>query len=804
MNLKLSMPKLDGGSKDMALDPRIAWVVAGLGALLLVTGLGLFALQKLQSSGNEGAFEQARELMEQLQGAVHTYHRMLADPELQAMAVQAVDSPAHMEALRKYITGRPMGVRDVELLPGDPMAFRPDTRGPHGYVLLDMMLSSRGGGVAPVQVLSTPESRELVAVAPVKDGEQVVAHVLVRADAATVLERFSVEEPDAGYIALEQVNGRQPPMSLTTVGDPAKAQGMLTRLRVPGSLLQIVMPQPSTEAVGAGWTVPLAGLGVILLLAGLLLKFSDRLPTLRLGRAKADDEAKAEAGQRLKQDPDEQTIIATPPPDDDLPPGEAKDIADIHFDPEERLRLKRLEAAPVELTPGIFRAYDVRGVVGKTLDAGVAYTLGQAIGSLTVESEASPVMVARDGRHSGPALVEGLVDGLRSAGCDVVDIGAVPTGVLYFAAHELGSGSGVMVTGSHNPPDYNGFKIMVGGDTLHGDDISALYQRIKTGNFRVGRGKLETRDVLRDYRARIRSDIQLERPLRVVVDCGNGIGGVNVADVLSAIGADVLPLFDEVNGDFPNHHPDPSEPDNLEDLIESVRLMDAELGLALDGDADRLGVVTRGGQIIYPDRVMMLLAEDILGRVPGATIIYDVKCTGHLAKAIEDAGGKPLMWKTGHSLIKAKMKTVDAPFAGEMSGHFFFQERWYGFDDGIYSAARLLEILAARPESPSDVLEALPSSVSTPELKIDLEEDGRNHEFIERFREKARFPDAEISTIDGLRADFEDGWGLVRASNTTPVLVLRFDADDEAALRRIQAAFKQQLLALDPELELPF
>ncbi|HET6591895.1 MAG TPA: phosphomannomutase/phosphoglucomutase, partial [Xanthomonadales bacterium] len=311
------------------------------------------------------------------------------------------------------------------------------------------------------------------------------------------------------------------------------------------------------------------------------------------------------------------------------------------------------------------------------------------------------------------------------------------------------------------------------------------------------------RNVVPDYIERIAGDIQLERPLKVVVDCGNGIGGVCAADTLRAIGAEVLPLFDEVDGNFPNHHPDPSEPENLKDLIEAVRLMDADLGLALDGDADRLGVVTLAGDIIFPDRVMMLLALDVLDRNPGATIIYDVKCTGHLPKVIREAGGVPMMYKTGHSLIKAKMKELGSPFAGEMSGHFFFEERWYGVDDGIYSAARLLEILSSTETPPEAILNALPTSYSTPELKVQMQE-GENHDFIEKFRSVARFEGAEISTIDGLRADFADGWGLVRASNTTPILVVRFDAESVSALARIKATFRKQMLELRPDLDLPF
>ncbi|MEJ2534702.1 MAG: hypothetical protein P8008_04375, partial [Gammaproteobacteria bacterium] len=461
------------------------------------------------------------------------------------------------------------------------------------------------------------------------------------------------------------------------------------------------------------------------------------------------------------------------------------------------------EVGSVELSSGIFRAYDIRGVVGSTLDAGVARQIGKAVGSVVLDAGAGPVVVGRDGRHSGPGLVAGLVEGLRSTGCDVIDVGAVPTGALYYAVHEFGNGSGVMVTGSHNPPDYNGFKIMVGGAPLSGDEIHGLYDRIRSGDLRSGEGGLEERRVLEAYRDRIAGDIQLQRPLKVVADCGNGIGGSIAAEVLRAIGAEVIPLFDEVDGDFPNHHPDPSEPENLQDLIESVRLTEADIGVAFDGDADRLGVVTPSGDIVFPDRVMMLYVREILGRKPGETIIYDVKCTGHLERVIREAGGKPEMFKTGHSLIKKRMKEVHAPFAGEMSGHFFFEDRWYGFDCGIYSAARLLEILARDERPPQEVLDELPNSVSTPELKVHLEE-GENHSFIEAFQAQASFEGARISTIDGLRADFDHGWGLVRASNTTPVLVLRFDADDEEALKRVQEAFREQLLAVRSDLELPF
>jgi phosphomannomutase/phosphoglucomutase len=453
----------------------------------------------------------------------------------------------------------------------------------------------------------------------------------------------------------------------------------------------------------------------------------------------------------------------------------------------------------------IFRAYDIRGVVGQTLSAGVARQLGRAIGSALRDKDLHEIVVGRDGRLSGPELSAALIEGLQAAGVDVIDIGAVATPVSYFAAFQLNTGSCVSVTGSHNPPDYNGFKVVIGGETLADDAIADLYQRIVDGRLAEGHGSVRQYDITGEYIERIASDIQTGRALKVVVDCGNGIAGNTGPGVVSAIGCDPIPLYCEVDGNFPNHHPDPSEPKNLADLILTVKKTGADLGIAFDGDGDRLGVVTKDGEIIYPDRVLMLFAEDVLTRNPGATILYDVKCTGHLQPLILKAGGSPLMWKTGHSLIKAKMKETGAQLAGEMSGHFFFRERWYGFDDGVYAAARLLEILADDPEgrTPEEIFATLPKGVSTPELHIQMAE-GQNHPFVARFRERADFAGARITTIDGVRADWPDGWGLVRASNTTPVLVLRFDADNPDALKRIEEQFRAQILACDSTLTLPF
>ncbi len=461
--------------------------------------------------------------------------------------------------------------------------------------------------------------------------------------------------------------------------------------------------------------------------------------------------------------------------------------------------------ASVVIDRSIFRAYDIRGVMGQSLDAGVAELIGQAIGSLMHDQGFEDIVVGRDGRLSGPELMEGLVTGLRKAGRNVVDIGLVPTPVVYFGCYHLRTGCGVAITGSHNPPDYNGFKIVVGGETLSGKAITDLHARIAEDQLHEAdsRGTLDDRDISDDYVERIAGDIQIGQRLKVVVDAGNGAAGTLGPRVLEAIGADVTPLFCDIDGTFPNHHPDPSEPHNLAALVQMVERLDADLGIAFDGDGDRLGVVTRTGKIIFPDRLLMLFAADVLQRNPGAVIVYDVKCTGRLPAHILRHGGSPLMWKTGHSLIKAKMRETEAELAGEMSGHFFFAERWYGFDDGIYAAARLLEILATSGSTPDEVFDALPDGISTPEIKVEAP-DGDPHAFVERFVGMARFEDARLSTIDGLRVDWPDGWGLVRASNTTPVLVMRFDADSNAVMARIQQAFREQLLAVQPGMALPF
>jgi phosphomannomutase len=454
----------------------------------------------------------------------------------------------------------------------------------------------------------------------------------------------------------------------------------------------------------------------------------------------------------------------------------------------------------MQVNASVFKAYDIRGIVGKTIDETFAEHLGRAFGSEVIAAGEKAVAVGRDGRLSGPAFSAALIRGLASTGLDVVDLGAVTTPMLYYVAAtrgRKGCRSGIQVTGSHNPKDYNGFKMVLAGRAIYGDDIQKLRQRMETESYVKATGRSATMDIGAEYQARIAGDCQLKRPMKIVVDCGNGIPGASAPGVLRALGCEVTEMYSEVDGNFPNHHPDPSKPENLAELIAKVKSTDAELGLAFDGDGDRLGVVTKDGQIIYPDRQLMLLATDVLKRNPGGTIIFDVKCTQPLAPAIRKAGGKPLMWKTGHSLIKAQMKKIKAPLAGEMSGHIFFGERWYGFDDATYTAARMLEILS-RSKDPSKVLNSLPTSFSTPELNVACAE-GEPHQLVQRLLETAKFPGAEVTTIDGLRADYKDGFGLIRASNTTPVLVLRFEGHTQKALDRIQTAFMAALKVVKPD-----
>jgi phosphomannomutase/phosphoglucomutase len=456
-----------------------------------------------------------------------------------------------------------------------------------------------------------------------------------------------------------------------------------------------------------------------------------------------------------------------------------------------------------EFSEAVFRAYDIRGIYGETLDAAFAYELGRAIGSQVFERGEQQIAVGRDGRPSSQPLAEALTRGLIASGREVVDIGLVPTPVLYFAGIQLGSGCGVMVTGSHNPVEYNGFKLMVGGETPPPEQIHALRERMMSGDVLRGAGTYIQRDFIPEYVQRIVEDVHLIRPIKIVVDAGTGAAGHVAPDLFRQLGCEVFELYCEVDGQFPNHHPDPSQPKNLQDLMVQVRALNADLGIAFDGDGDRLGVVDGRGRMVWPDHVLMLLAGDVLMRNPGADILFDVKSSRHVATYVLSGGGRPVMWKSGHSLMKAKMRETGALLGGEFSGHVFFKERWYGFDDALYAAARLLEVLASESRTPDELFDDLPSSPATPELHVDLTE-GANFVLMRRLMELADFPDARIINLDGLRVEFEDGWGLVRPSNTTPSLVFRFEGEDEAALERIKGRFRALLNEAAPYLTMPF
>ncbi len=460
----------------------------------------------------------------------------------------------------------------------------------------------------------------------------------------------------------------------------------------------------------------------------------------------------------------------------------------------------------MSISPAIFRAYDIRGVVTDTLTPVAVEQIGRAFGTECVDRSIKTVVVARDGRLSGPDLVEALSKGIQSTGVNVIDIGMVPTPVLYYATYHLETGTGIMVTGSHNPPEYNGLKMVIGGDALFGEGITALHTRLVEDKLHSAAtaGTRSTQDILQNYLDRIFGDVKLARPMSIAYDCGNGVAGAAAPQLFEGLGCETSSLFTEVDGTFPNHHPDPAKLENLVDLIALVKENKHEVGLAFDGDGDRVGVVDDLGNVIWPDRQMVLFAQDVLSRNPGARIIYDVKCSKVLPAAITAAGGEPDMWKTGHSFIKARIKETGALLGGEMSGHMFFKERWYGFDDALYAAARLLEILSKTDRKASDIFGEIPNSINTPELGVTLAVDGAQHAFIEKFVAGATFEGAKLTTIDGVRADYPDGWGLVRASNTTPSLVIRFEADTDAAMERIQNEFRKAMKATDSSIEVPF
>ena len=833
----------------------IVFVIAAAVTAAAVYAALLGGLQQRDEAARRQAELTSHALAAGLSGRLdQTYARLelvSRRPEV-VSALSAGDEKKMADAAQSALEVFP-GAQRTLLAPGDLHDPDLSAKPPIGYALLDMLHKAAASGKpqpAEVHMLGQPEA-SVNLVAPVRgsDGKALGA-LVVSYPPSWLADVLKVPLPaDARLQLVQQIPGNPQSVIMRHGREGAGAQVRSMNIDHSRFALQYVAPAPpgamaglSPATFGIILLVTLAVLAVVVfgalalvrravkhdggLLArvlvdlrdgGLQLEYPMRLPEMRpaLGTAlrAARDLGDMISGPAAPANPARAAAVAEQTSPDIL------SGLEVHEEPPETMTNHEQEnrssspaaapsappkrAAEARLDPTILRAYDVRGVVGKTLSAEVARTLGRAIGSEAAARGVHELVVGRDGRMSSPELAEALIDGLVSTGRDVIDIGRVPTPVMYFSTYHLETGSGVEITGSHNPPDYNGFKIMLGGETLSGEAIRALGTRVEQGDLIDGEGSVRREDVLPDYIERIASDITMHRPLRVVVDCGNGVAGETAPQVLRSLGCEVEELFCEVDGHFPNHHPDPSDPENLAALISLVRMQEADIGLAFDGDGDRLGVVDSTGKIIWPDRQMMLYAKDILARSPGSDIIFDVKCSAHLAEVISDNAGVPVMWKTGHSLIKAKLKESGAPLAGEMSGHIFFNDRWDGFDDGIYTAARLLEILSLEDRTSQEVFAELPESVSTPEIKVDLKE-GEPPEVIQALVQKAHFDQARTSTIDGLRVDFPDGWGLVRASNTTPCLVLRFEADSEEAIERIKAQFRDLLQTAKPGIKLSF
>lgn len=703
-----------------------------------------------------------------------------------------------------------------------------DAQAPVSFAALDMIRRAERGLNVPAEVHRIGDQWRLYMVKPLQASPKAsIAGTLL---AVFDMQRLTAALPqlpaDAGQVTLIQRFPKAPDQTLYQSGN-----GHGAALSLPTNNPAWTLQFNAGSALAEGAPNPLILFGAILLaLAGALTSLN--LLQRNWNRALASDAVTLEqlttghkaAGLRLAplepaalsimqlarraaQSPSrdltaQSVAVDTAPvaePAKLLPMDDVLDIDIIDDLPEESML--GIPALPAE----IFRAYDIRGVVGSTLTADYVYWLGRAIGSESIDAGQPQIAVARDGRLSGPELIAQLIKGLVDSGCQVSDLGMVPTPVLYFATHTTTATSGVMLTGSHNPPDYNGLKVVIAGQALSGERISALRQRLEQNNLHQGDGSCEPLDILDSYCNRIAEDVLLARPLKVVVDCGNGVGGVVAERLLEQLGCEVTALYCEVDGNFPNHHPDPSKDENLRDLQMIVKQQQADLGIAFDGDADRLGVVTASGEIICPDRLLMLFADDIVTRNPGADIVFDVKCTRQLPQLISRLGGRPVMWKSGHSLIKAKMRETQALLGGEMSGHIFFEERWYGFDDGLYSASRLLELLSMLTtdhQQIGELFDRYPAGVTTPELHVTVGEQ-RKFELIDSLTRDADWGEqAQITSIDGIRVDYPDGWGLVRASNTTPVLVLRFEADNQAGVQRIRQLFRSQLARVAPDLEL--
>ena len=830
-----------------ALLPGLLAAAAGLGLAVALLWFGAFnsaqqqhrqQLTQAWGGGQAAALQQA---LRQLAADTHAAGR---NPQLlEALQSQDISQVRAAERNLSYWDG----VVDAHLNARGQAVQDMGRTAPMNFAALDMLRRVENGQTPAVEAYKVGQRWLVYSAAALRlsDDQPLQGTLLLAVDLDRLLASLPPLPADVGQLQLTQQFGNAAAQVLAQRG---QAQGNAHSFDsgnpnwklnfIPGPALDQASASPLLLGLAALLALGGALLGLALVHSGLqrrlhkdvlqlgqLVKelsagkavkaFSLSLPALdslaqtlaRLPRRAAETVA---TGNRSDTPDPANSGAAHKPADLSDPLFQDTDILDIDILDEDQ-DLLGLEQTPVmnpphrapQLPADIFRAYDIRGVVGSSLTAETAYWVGRAVGSESLAQGEPNVAVGRDGRLSGPELVQQLIQGLLDCGCNVSDVGMVPTPVVYYAGHILSGKSAVMLTGSHNPPDYNGFKIVIAGDTLANEQIQALKTRIDNNDLASGVGSVEQVDVLERYFQQIRDDIALAKPMRVVVDCGNGAAGVIAPQLIEALGCTVIPLFCDVDGNFPNHHPDPGKPENLVDLIAKVKSEKADLGLAFDGDGDRVGVVTNTGTIVFPDRLLMLFAKDVVSRNPGADIIFDVKCTRRLTPLISGYGGRPVMWKTGHSLIKKKMKETGALLAGEMSGHIFFKERWFGFDDGIYSAARLLEILSQDKRDAEHVFSAFPSDISTPEINIQVTEQSK-FSIIERLQSDGVWGDGNITTLDGVRVDYPKGWGLVRASNTTPVLVLRFEAESEAELERIKEVFRAQLYSAAPDITLPF
>ena len=823
--------KISSGQKSGSSSSVLTTVVTAIAAVtFLACWLTFQTVQTLSNSESMGREVRvsAEGVANNISGQIRIYQQLLdsitKDKELVSI-FEAADSPSlrkKEEELKQllldatYVRLLPAGWDEQETGVGPRLSFAS---------LAMLRDAEKTGSVTAAEVHQFKSEHQHIAMAaPVtkSGGKSQVIGVIHLALSMDILKKsISSLTAGAGDISVRQVTGGGG-VSLVSNGRSSKgADSSLGSIMVPSSIWSVTYNPPG---ITVGWSdgillfaVLAAGLGAIVMATVILFRrlmralLHDQQQILRsvnqllLGKTVSGFQAKVPEMQetvdqlvRMRQDHHEQV--------------KPKISKKQHID--KSTGLPRInghkEAAPTvppeidDTLPGvILRNYDIRGIVGKDLTSDVVYKLGRAIGSTAYDRGEQTVVVARDGRKSGSELSSALCRGLMDSGRDVIDIGMVPTPLLYFATNFLGTHSGVMLTGSHNPPDYNGLKMVIAGETLSGDQIQDLGRRVATGDLLQGEGSRSEQDLVGDYLNRVVEDVHVARPLKVVIDCGNGVGGVVAPILLKQLGCQVTELYCNVDGSFPNHHPDPSKPENLTTLIDEVKARQADIGIALDGDGDRIGVVDAEGNIIWPDRLLMLFAIDLLARQPGADIIYDVKCSRHLAGQILTHGGRPLMWKTGHSLVKAKMRETGALLAGEMSGHIFFKERWYGFDDAVYACARLLEILSNDSRSSAEIFAELPDSISTPELSMSLPE-GENVGLVDKLIANGDMPGAKLIKIDGVRAEFENGWGLMRASNTMPAVIFRFEADDIDGLKYVQDVFRQELLKIDPDLKLPF